>query len=200
MTIDESDAPYPIGFAGGGYYESAALLAASLFKAPCAVIRVDAEVPETFTHASPRAAGYHYSTAGYVMDAAGQLVQAFMQFALADMEPANDEPPLAEFMRCPLVDKAGQPLGMLMLFDCAGRPPLTPRGKAFSVSMRCGERRPVCSASTAPCENPISTMRDAGTPRSTSRAISASTSSPAKRAASPSTSGPIRSGCRMMPA
>ncbi|SAI69419.1 signalling protein [Bordetella ansorpii] len=134
MTIDESDALHPIGFAGGGYYESAALLAASLFKAPCVVIRVDADVPETLSHASPSAAppvaaGWHYSTPGYAMDAAGQLVRGFMPFALAGVEPADDEPPLVEFMRCSLADKEGRPLGMLMLFDCAGRPPLTPKGR-----------------------------------------------------------------------
>lgn len=137
MTIDESDAAYPIRLAGGGYYESAAMLAASLFRAPCAVIRIDADVPEGFTRASshaapdaaPPAAGCHYSSPGYVMDAAGQLLQATPRYALADAGYTQDEAPLAEFMRCPLADKDGSPLGMLMLFDHPGRPPLTPQGR-----------------------------------------------------------------------
>ena len=40
---------------------------------------------------------------------------------------------------------------------------------------RLGWRRPVCSVIAPPCEKPASTMRARGVPRSTSRAISAST-------------------------
>ncbi|WP_260986173.1 bifunctional diguanylate cyclase/phosphodiesterase [Bordetella genomosp. 13] len=138
MTIDESDAPHPIGFAGGDYYESAALLAASLFKAPCAVIRIEADLPDAFSHGAtralpartpPAAAGCHYSTPGYALDAAGRLVAAAPQYALAEPWPAQDDAPLAVFTQCPLIDHDGQPLGTLMLFDDARRPPLTPKGQ-----------------------------------------------------------------------
>ena len=41
---------------------------------------------------------------------------------------------------------------------------------------RCGWRRPACRAIAPPCEKPASAMRRSGTPRSTSRAMSAPTS------------------------
>ena len=44
-----------------------------------------------------------------------------------------------------------------------------------------GYRSPVKRAIAAPCEKPASTMRDDGTPRSISRAISASTAAAERR-------------------
>jgi len=121
--------PHSIDGATVGQWESAALLAATLFAIPCAVIRIEAHVLDAFSSVAGRTTAasdpaFYCSTPGYEVDDAGWLVRRGADPAAA-RHPGGGAEALAAFASCPLAGKDGQALGALLLFDTASRGPLS---------------------------------------------------------------------------
>lgn len=134
-TIIDPDSAHPIDFASGGYYESAAMLAAALFRVPCAVIHIAAHVTEATPHGPTRAipsgmhadgGACHYSAPGYRIDEQGLLVRAADQPPLAGLPVNADDAPMRAFASRSLKDRDGVEMGALMLFDAVDRGGLDP--------------------------------------------------------------------------